>query len=93
MTRYMAEERGMTTMSTRTRGLLRRPGLPAACGWMLALASCGGGEDPTDGTGPGLGTLTTGPATSGTTCATVQADSGAQLDVRFGCDVGFEPAG
>lgn len=27
------------------------------------------------------------------TCATVQADPGAQLDVRFGCDVGFEPAG
>lgn len=26
-------------------------------------------------------------------CATVQADPGAQLDVRFGCDVGFEPAG
>jgi hypothetical protein len=27
------------------------------------------------------------------TCTTVQADPGAQLDVRFGCDVGFEPAG
>lgn len=27
------------------------------------------------------------------TCATVQADPSAQLDVRFGCDVGFEPAG
>lgn len=27
------------------------------------------------------------------TCAAVQADAGAQLDVRFGCDVGFEPAG
>lgn len=26
-------------------------------------------------------------------CATVQADVAAQLDVRFGCDVGFEPAG
>lgn len=26
-------------------------------------------------------------------CAAVQADTGAQLDVRFGCDVGFEPAG
>jgi hypothetical protein len=26
-------------------------------------------------------------------CATVQGDPGAQLDVRFGCDVGFEPAG
>jgi hypothetical protein len=26
-------------------------------------------------------------------CTTVQGDPGAQLDVRFGCDVGFEPAG
>lgn len=26
-------------------------------------------------------------------CATVQGDPDAQLDVRFGCDVGFEPAG
>lgn len=26
-------------------------------------------------------------------CASVQADTAAQLDVRFGCDVGYEPAG